>query len=249
MSEDTNIDQAGSEDFGIPEGYFDRSAFSIMNRIEWEKEHAEFPVIRSLRKENIFAAPHEYFEKQPLKFELLPFENLRKVAKLNCFEVPAGYFEESASVITGESQFKKYTFLSTVSRDIPFSVPGGYFETSSQKIKKTSLTERPAKVISIFGTRLAMAAAAALFIVTGMWMYQYYFTPAMVDQDCGTMACIDRTELLRNIDIENLDDDELLQLVNTKELERKLQSKEDPAGSKKKDTVDDISNEELLDEI
>jgi len=89
-----------------------------------------------------------------------------------------------------------------------------------------------------------------LLVVISVWIYNYYFKPVEVN-DCGTIACVDRMDLVKTKNLEALDNEELYELVNPAELEKNLNSGRD----KKTPTISpdsglkDIPTEELLDEI
>ena len=62
--------------FGLPQGYFQNSANSIINKIEWVDEHKEFPFLAKLKKESGFVVPQKYFSDNETKLELLEFPKL-----------------------------------------------------------------------------------------------------------------------------------------------------------------------------
>ncbi|MGZ3901632.1 MAG: hypothetical protein ACXVO9_10025 [Bacteroidia bacterium] len=240
--------------FGLPEGYFQKSAGSILNKIEWLDEHKEFPRLTQLKKETGFIIPKNYFETSESHLELLSFPNLLKNRNETGFNVPQNYFNETevtelAKVLSGEkNELEGYPNLNSIEKKNSFVVAENYFNVTEQKI--ISNIQRPAKVIKLFGARTWYSAAAAVFAITiGLWIYNYYFTP-VVSKDCGTLACIDKTDLVKTKNLENLDDDQLYEIVNTKKLEEKLEKKEDKKENKDADTsLKNMSTEELLDEI
>jgi hypothetical protein len=87
-------------------------------------------------------------------------------------------------------------------------------------------------------------------VVLGIWLYNFYFTPVAV-KDCGTMACVDKIDLLKVKHLEGLDNDELYELVNSKKLEQKLEKKPNK-NSEKQDSVNELDErvtDALLEEI
>ena len=85
---------------------------------------------------------------------------------------------------------------------------------------------------------LWFAAAAVLTIVFSLWIYNAYFNQTeIIDGDCNTLACIEKRELLK-YKLENLENEELYELVNTKQLEERLNKKEATDSLKTTDTID-----------
>ena len=251
--ENNNLNDSPN-DFGLPGGYFQRSAGSILNKIEWIEEHKEYPRLSELKKEPGFAVPQNYFEASEAQLELLSCPNLVKKGKNTGFDVPKNYFSENeiislSKALTGEAnELQGYSRLNSLEKKNPFRLDENYFEKSGQQI--ISSVNRPTKVVKLFGAKTWYSVAAAIFAITiGLWIYNYYFMP-VVSKDCGTLACVDKTDLVKTKNLENLDEDQLYEIVNTKKLEEKLEKKENKKEIKDADTsLKNISTDELLDEI
>jgi hypothetical protein len=84
-----------STDFGVPHGYFQKSAGAIFNKIEWEQEHKSFPKLLQLKSQHGFITPTTYFAKIEQKIELLDLPILFSLKKTNSFIIPVGYFENA----------------------------------------------------------------------------------------------------------------------------------------------------------
>ncbi|MBA3664138.1 MAG: hypothetical protein H0W61_08025 [Bacteroidetes bacterium] len=250
--EDNNpLNEPGN--FGLPEGYFQKSAGSILNKFEWLEEHKEFIKLSELKKETGFVIPENYFEKKEIQFELLSYPALSKLSKQNAFTVPHDYFEdlevnELAKVLSDVGTETDLPILNSIPKQNSFIVSEGYFKTSEEKI--ISLVQPSARVIKLFSAKTRYSAAAAVIALTlGLWIYNNYFTP-VVSKDCGTLACIDKTDLVKTKNLERLDDEQLYEIVDTKKLEEKLENKSTEKNNKDADTsLKNISTEELLDEI
>ena len=84
--------------FGLPGGYFQKSATSIFNKIEWQEEHKDFPKLTELKHQNTnygFNVPVEYFAKSAEHFENLRYPALFSLKRNSGFSVPADYFEQA----------------------------------------------------------------------------------------------------------------------------------------------------------
>jgi hypothetical protein len=242
--------------FGMPKGYFENSANSIINKIEWLDEHKEFPFLSSLKKENGFVVPQTYFSDNEAKLEILEFPKLFSLKKINGFKTPATYFEELEEkqlidFFTDNENENPFEKLNTIPKQNNFKVDEKYFGDLENKLKNTLLNEKKgAAVIKLFSPKLYYAAAAVLTITLGLWIYTQYFKVEEL-KDCGTLACVDKIDLLKTKNLENLDNDQLYELVDTKKLEEKLENKTtNKANEKDVDTsLKNVSAEDLLDEI
>lgn len=244
--------------FGLPGGYFQKSATSIFNKIEWQDEHKDFLKLTELKRQNThygFNVPVEYFSKGAEHLENLRYPTLFSVKRKSGFIVPADYFEQAEAGELGKAMsdvkdelfsFKK---LASLPKENNFKIDEGFFGKSSEHIH--SLLEKPAKgrVINLFARRIAFAGAALLVASIGFWIYNFYFATAEL-KDCGTMACIDRQDLVKSKNLESLDNEELYELVNSGDLEKKLEIKEQTKNTETKDSsLKDFSTDDLLDEI
>ena len=242
--------------FGLPQGYFQNSANSIIKKIEWVEEHKNFPALEKLKKQSGFIVPNDYFVTNENKLELIEFPKLSALNKINAFKTPANYFNELE-----EKQFVHFfnendleilgEKLSTIPKQANFKVKENYFDSSAEKISNSLLNEKKGgKVIKLFSSKIYYAAAAILTITLGLWFYNHYFLVAET-KDCGTLACVDKADLLKTKNLENLDNDQLYELVDTKKLEEKLENKTN--NTIKNEDIDtslnNVSVDDLLDEI
>ncbi len=245
--------------FGLPDGYFERSAGSIMHKIEWIEEHKIYPRLSALKKETGFIVPLNYFETVETALELISYPNLLACKKDAGFTVPLNYFEDAEAnelekvLVLEENELASFSVLNSIPKQNAFTVKENYFTDSEQKIISALTTE--AKVIKLFTPKIWFSAAAAvLTIVLGLWLYNNFFKPVGV-KDCGSLACLDKNDLVKSKNLEGLDNDELYELVNTKKLEEKLEKKdakknENKTGRKNLDTsLKNVNTDDLLDEI
>jgi len=241
--------------FGLPEGYFRKSAHSIVNKIEWQEEHRDFQDLLKLKNVNVFVVPANYFDENEQVLELSQYPNLRVVQNINPFRIPQNYFEQ-AEISEFERGFKEdqkdcigFGIIKTIKGENVFIVPPDYFSENESKLEE-SLNTKPAKVISLFSRRIGFTVAALLLVVMSIWIYKFYSAPAVVE-DCATIACLDRQDLVKTKNLERFEDEELYELVDPAALEKKLHSTENTTQKQKHtDSIHDVdSDEELLDGI
>lgn len=210
MNKSNNI----NANFGLPEGYFEKSKLNILSKIEWQEENSNYSTLLRLKGKHGFVLPDNYFDALAAKSELLTYPALDEIKKSNSFEVPVNYFENNKTIL--------------LAKIITQGKNGG------------------AKIISLNSKTYWYAAAAMLVFSFGVWMWNHYYnTNEIIDGDCNTLACIEKRELLK-YKLENLDNDELFELVNADDLEKKLQQKELKDSTA---TTDSIEIEDLTDFI
>lgn len=243
--------------FGLPDDYFKKSTGSIMNRIEWEEEHKAYPNLIKLKDNSVFTIPSNYFVLNETLLELTDFPILKTISKTNSFKIPDAYFElaevkELAVVIQGETnELAGFEKLGAVKKVNCFKVDEAYFEVNEKLLNTLLKPEKSARIIDLFFSRRSYIAAAMLITALGLWFYAIYIRPAQELKDCGTIACVDRVDLMKNKNLENLDNDELYELIDAGELEKKLNKKDaSPSINKQKDSsLNNLSVDELIDEI
>ncbi len=251
-----NHDFGAGKNFGLPGDYFQNSARSILNKVEWEEEHREFPELLSLRKGRGFILPENYFERKETNLELLAYSNLAHLKAASGFAVPLDYFDlaafQSFENLNPEhgSESAILIKLNSIERKNNYVVPDNYFVFKQTALEEIGRKPREARVISLVRRSFTYSAAALLLVVLSIWVYKYYYQTAEI-KDCGTIACVDKTDLLKTKNLEALDNDELYELVNPAELEKNLGSdKTAGTGPVIQDSgLKNTPSEELLDEI
>ena len=258
MSDQINNPENTADDaFALPEGYFANAANKLRDKIACMEELSEFPVLSGIEKHSGFDLPEFYFEKSAQKLENIPYTNLTGLKKEAGFIVSDGYFETNSLAIHAAIEGNDEDVVNRlkrfgIDRENAFTLPTNYFEDKQNTLRAIGMPaqKKQGKVVRLYFLRAGMAAAAILLITFGL---KYFKTEEkqIVPDDCGTLACIERRELLKSKQIENLDDEELLEIVNPKTLEQSLKDK----GSKinnhgTKDSAKlDQTTDELLDEI
>jgi hypothetical protein len=239
-------------DFGLPEGYFEKSGRNIMNKLEWLEEHKIYPRLSELKNSGPgFIVPGGYFDQSEHGLELMAYEKLSGNQKETGFITPLNYLEElevaelSKVIKDEENELSLFTHLNSVERKNAFDVPANYFESSAEKISSAA-SGKPAeaKVIKLFGNRYWYSAAAAVMaVVLGLWIYNQYFK-VKVNGDCGTLACVDKADLVKSKVMDNLDDEDIYNMVDTKKLEENLKGEKSTDKKNKKET-DTSSTDEV----
>jgi hypothetical protein len=238
-------------DFGLPEGYFEKSGRNILNKLEWLEEHKIYSRLSELKNSAPgFIVPEGYFDQSEHKLELMAYEKLSAKNKETGFIVPLNYLEEleitelSKVMKYEENELSQFIHLSSLEKKNAFAVPENYFESSAEKISSALLEKSSgAKVIRLSGNRFWYSAAAAVMAaVFGLWIYNQYFK-VKPSGDCGTIACVDKADLVKSKVMDNLDDEDIYNMVDTKKLEENLNGK--PSGNKKnKKDIDSNATDE-----
>ena len=236
MNPSEHTDNPENAGFSMPKGYFASSAAALQNRMEWLEEHRAFPALKMAWRDTVFSVPENYFKRNELTLEHLPYEGLNAQRGKHGFEAPGTYFEESVET---EASIR----LSRLRSEQVFEVPATYFENLDARLKTAVQPKQEARIIRLNTRRFSFAAAAALLITCGWWAFKY-FTAVEPAADCGGIACVERREILQVKNLEMLNDEELLDVVSAVKLEKALQQKIDNPSS---DTA--ISEEDLLDNL
>ncbi len=227
---DKNIPDMNSESdtpngFSMPQDYFSDSSGTILNKLVWLEEHKVYPFLSALQKETGFCIPDHYFEHQRIQTELLPYPHLtNRFGEESGFLIPPHYFE-TATVI--------YPHLDGLPKANVFAVPDTYFEHTAEGLKP-----REARVIGLWTRRISYSIAALLVWALGIWLFQSLSVTKNTKEDCGTLACIDKKDILESNDLQSVDEEHLYDLVNVKALEEKL--KEEDLKNTKSTTTDSV---------
>lgn len=246
----------GQDSFGLPGDYFQRSANSIRNKIEWQEEHKLFPNLIQYKTNPGFIVPEQYFNTNEQQLELIDFPTLNALQKINTFKIPEDYFIESQAVLSSEKlilnedELHSFATLNTLTKQNNFKITKPYFSENEASLQAILQTKKAGKVIRLSFAKAWYAAAALLAVALGFWTYGQYFKP-VEETDCGTIACIDKVDLIKTKTLDNLDNEDLYEIVNSKNLEEHLNSgtgKKNETEKKDSSTKNAAVNE-LLDEI
>lgn len=224
--------------FSLPDGYFNSFSKKMMLKIELAEELKEFKTLSSIEKKLPFVTPENYFASSEARTELSVYPKLAAVKKQNAFSTPELYFENSAEAIKAKievaEELKTYPTLYSIEKENAFVVPQNYFEGLSHKLREEMFTAEEetgaVKILHlIFNKKTAYALAAMLVISLGIYFYDS--GEESVETNCGTLACLDKSEIFKGNQLLNLDEDALMEMVNTETLSKNL--KENLKGSAK----------------
>lgn len=185
---------------GVPTGYFDRLAGSILEKIKTgetalEETRQLSPLLYSLQGNNVFEVPVGYFEslQNSITEKINPLTAQEEISALSpllhslrgrpTFEVPAGYFDqlhssivEKIEPVTASDELNSLSpLLHSLKDKITFEAPGGYFENLSDGILASVRKDGPAKVVSMPGSNriFKYAIAAMLTGAMALGLYKY----------------------------------------------------------------------------
>ncbi|MDX2245301.1 MAG: hypothetical protein SF052_00885 [Bacteroidia bacterium] len=158
---------------------------------EHRDELNETPFLRSLKKENIFQTPEDYFDTLPQVWE-----------------------------DSGENGEPEKSFLDQIEKKNIFQIPEGYFETFAAKIIPTAQktpsgeSSRGGIVRNLFSLNrysVGIAAAVALLISLGIWISDRGNTPLNNNQ--RMLADISTEELINGVDLAEVDLNTILDIA------------------------------------
>jgi hypothetical protein len=234
MSENENNSPENnkSNPFGMPENYFDTFRSRMLLKIELTDELKEFKLLSGIEKKLPFVTPENYFAQAGLesKVELAPYEKLIAVKKENSFITPELYFETArvatVNKIEVADELKEFVTLSNLEKQNAFAVPNAYFENLSHEIREKIFAEKNKTGVFdnvlhiVFSKKTVYALAATLVLSLGLYFYNS--TEKVVTTDCGTLACLDRKDILKDNQLLPLDEESLMEMVNVESLSKNL---------------------------
>ena len=208
--------EGGRGGFSLPDGYFGDAARALVNRIEARDELRDYPVLASLRETCPFSVPEGYFADDRL--ELVRYPSLIELRGSLPLTVPSNYVATAADRLEDAVHAGETPVLAALRRDPPFRAPAGYFDGAGDRVRDL-LADRPSA--RIYRLPVWLNAAAVLVIALGIWYYRHA-APVPAAADCGTIACLERDDLVRARALENADDEDLYELIDPGRLESKL---------------------------
>lgn len=239
MSEDNlKIDDLNFSDkedsFSLPENYFNSFSAKLFKKMVADNELNDYPLLTSLQKENPFAVPTDYFDlKEDLLSHLLLIEN-----KTTSFTTPALYFDTLTeriidSISIGEES-EAHPLLYSHKKEIVFGTPVNYFEEFKIETKTNVIP-----LYQRFKLSYKIAAAITLLISLSILFYINQ-TKTVIVNDCNTFACLDKKDILNSGYVLRISDDNIIDLIDEKQLSDSLFLKKD--GKKQKVDMTDISD-------
>jgi len=191
-----------------------------------------------------FGLPDSYFrqsaenilQKIEWQEEHKPYPLLSNQKKQSGFSVPNNYFSANHIIL----ELTDYLKLSAIQNKHSFTLPENYFQHNSAKLAKLKQGKR-GTIIPFFSKKVWYAAAALLVIALGVKLFNLINHQTIINEDCNTLACIEKRELINRM--ENADLDDLMEIVSPEALEKTLIENERTENKNN----DSLSSDELLD--
>ena len=236
--EDINNDNVNfsnkGDNFSFPKNYFDSFSSRLFKKIAEDEELKDYRLLTSLQKENPFSIPTGYLE---LKEDLLQYPLLTENKKAS-FTTPLYYFDTLSERITNSISLAEekvvYTLLHSYKKENIFNTPVNYFETF--------IIETETKVVPLyqrFKLSYKIAAAITLLISLSILFYTQQTKP-IINNDCNTFACLDKKDILNSGYVLHASDDNIIDLIDEKQLSDSLFLKNN--GKTKKVDMTDVSD-------
>ena len=267
LNEDQNLplDNIDKNSFGLPLDYFSSFEYRLKQKLELQDELEQYSVLSSIQKNNAFGVPINYFKENEHTLEVSSELGLyTKLQSYKTFEYPKlsnDYINHLNSSVNYKidlnEELKEYKILYSIDKVNSFIVSDTYFETLAERVKEKTHVFKETKISVldsilnyIFGKKMAFAFGLVTVISLSVYFYE---SPknTFETQDCKTLACLERQEILNNTKvISNFDDEQLIDLVDVNKLHQQLKSeKKKITPSLNKINVDSISEDDLLDEL
>lgn len=258
------FDNKGGNPFGLPSDYFASFEEKIKLRLELENELAEFPLLKSISKDPVFMIPVNYFTENhnsiEYQAELTSYPRLETIKKPVFNELEAEYIHSLNQSLDYKielaDELKSYQTLYDFDKINPFVVYEDYFETIASRVKEKIYLSRKQSVSVfdiitelIFGKKTAFAFTA--IVLVGLSIYFYQSTKPLPISHCETLACLEKQEIVNHPSFSNLDDDQLIEMVNVKTLNKQLQSTISQSDSTQHEEyiLDNVNTDQLLEEL
>ena len=230
-----NLNFSDKEDgFSLPENYFDSFSSKLFKKIADDEELKDYPLLTYLYKTNPFITPVGYFEQAEdiLQYPLL-IEN-----RTQPFITSTGYFDALSNNIINrisvEEEKITYPLLHSLKQKNTFAVPQQYFETF--------IVETDTKITPLYQRiKLSYKIAAAITLVIGLSVLFYtQKTKPVIINDCNTFACLDKKDILSSGYVLHVNDDNIIDLIDEKQLSDSLFLQKD--GKTQKVEMNDVSD-------
>lgn len=258
------LNNNGKNPFGLPDDYFLKFEDQLKQKLELENELTDFSILSSIKKTKVFAVPNQYFESAEntleYKTELEHYSNLKSITKPLFTSLEEDYKQQFKSSINQKielaDELNSYNVLYSIDKVNAFMVSDTYFEKASELIKQKLVEQKQSKVSVldkildvIFGKKLAFAFGLVTIISLSLYFFKPSEKPLDIN-DCKTLACLEKQEILNNSKvISNFDEEQLMDLVDVNALNKQLNSSQQKTNSKTDKNInsDSINEDDLLD--
>ncbi len=259
-----SFENKGEIPFGLPSDYFASFEEKIKLKLELENELTEFPLLNSISKGPVFKVPLNYFTENytamECQAELTFYTKLQTIKKPVFNELEIEYAHSLNQSINQKielaNELKDYQTLYHLDKTNPFVVTEDYFETVGMRMKDKIYSSHD-KSVSVFDIiaefifNKKMAFAFTVIAIIGLSIYLYQSTKPIPISHCETLACLEKLEIINHSSFSNLDDDQLIEMVNIKTLNKQLQSTISQSDSTEHEQyiLDNVNTDQLLEEL
>jgi hypothetical protein len=241
--------------FALPEGYFKNLPDRLINKIEVNDELQQFSLLPLISKQTAFSVPEDYFNSKEnsleYQFELSSLKELDKIKGALNEKNKEVYFEILDKKLAGKieiaEELEEFKVLASVEKRNNYIVNPDYFETVADRIKEKKYSEinRPSvmeRLIQfIFKPQVVLAYSVIFILAIGLTL-DYNNPDSVVSEDCKTLACLEKNELLNEQNMSDFDEDNLYEEVDVNILDKQLSTE---ANSDK----DSVINKTIADSI
>ncbi len=258
------FDENGKNPFGMPLDYFASFEDKLKKKMELENELSEFPLLSSIQKTNAFQTPVDYFTKSENALEhaleLVSFQKLQSIKTPDFADLETDYIRELNVSLVAKielaDELKSYSTLYALDKVNSFAVSDNYFEDLHLRVKERIYSEKHLSVSVfekildfVFGKKIAFSFGLALVISLSIYFYQDSKNSLMTN-NCQTLACLEKQEILNDKSVNNFDEDQLMDLVNVKSLDKQLKAETSLTDTLQQEFIlNNINTDQLLEEL
>lgn len=252
------FDENGKNPFELPQDYFSSFEEKIKKRLEAENELAEFPLLSSIKKTNSFETPLNYFVTIESKIELASYTKLQSLDKLVLKDLDEDYLNHLNSSVKRKveliDELVSYRTLYAIDKVNSFITEENYFENVTSRIKERVLVskQRNNSVLDsildfIFGGKIAVAFSVVVIMLVSVYLYKVSQNAVSIN-NCETIACLEKNEILNEQSVVGFDEEQLMDLVDVKTLDKQLKMQTDTIPNEEF-ILENVNTDQLLEEL
>jgi len=254
------FNENGNKGFELPSNYFDSFESNLKQKLESESELKDYAILSTIQKINTFTLPKTYFSTLEAKIdfqaELVEFPILQSVKPNLSFIIDSKYHDLFKNNLIEKIKFTEelsdFPILNSINKQNLFLLPTDYFENIAEEIKEKIHKPRVSFIENLFHfifTKKTAFSFSVIIIAFFSWLlYPKNITEKINEDNCKTLACLEKQEILNNLKvISSFDEDQLIELVNIKKLDNHL--KNNKISESENAVADSFINDSKLDEI
>jgi hypothetical protein len=159
------------------------------------------------------------------------FPGLRSLKGTTGFVLPENYFVQ----MSDRTELLAFESLQGLKKSgTGMGVPENYFTENAGEFERL-LTQKESRIISLrVLRRVTYLAAAILILSAGIWIFKGTIVEKP-EVDCGTIACLDKKEIIESKSLESLDDEYLYELADPESIERNMGGEDERPGGDSSD--------------